>query len=207
MRVWRDPEPPASQAVAVGALAQPMAGEEACGDGWAVLCDDGGATLLAADGLGHGPQAAIAAKAAIDTLGGNRALEPAQLMERANEALRITRGAAAAIARFDWQRDELRFAGIGNISAWVHDDHGRRALVSHNGIVGHNVRKVQEFTAPFAPGALCIMHSDGLQTQWELDSYPGLRLRHPALVAAVLMRDFTRGRDDAMVLAVRRERR
>jgi hypothetical protein len=193
--------------VAVGALAQPMAGEEACGDGWAVGCHDLGATLLAADGLGHGPQAAIAAKAAIDTLGSNRTLEPPQLMERANEALRITRGAAAAIARFDCERDELRFAGIGNISAWVHDDRGRRALVSHNGIVGHNVRKVQEFTVPFAPGALCIMHSDGLQTQWDLDSYPGLRLRHPALVAAVLMRDFTRGRDDAMVLAVRRQER
>jgi hypothetical protein len=49
------------------------------------------------------------------------------------------------------------------------------------------------------------MHSDGIQTQWDLDSYPGLLARRPALIAAMLMRDFIRRRDDAMVLVVRRE--
>ena len=83
-------------------------------------------------------------------------------------------------------------------------DDGRRALVSHNGIVGHNMRKVQEFAVPFPEGAVCILHSDGIQTQWDLDAYPGLQGHSPALVAAVLMRDFIRGRDDAMVLVVRR---
>jgi anti-sigma regulatory factor (Ser/Thr protein kinase) len=207
MRLWREPGQPAPQPMEVGALALPLAGEDACGDGWAVGCHERGATLLAADGLGHGPQAAIAAQAAISTLGSNRELQPQQLMDRVHEALRITRGAAAAVAHIDCAQDELRFAGIGNISAWAYDGHGRRALVSHNGIVGHNMRKVQEFAVPFGPGALCIMHSDGVQTQWDLDAYPGLCLRHPALVAAVLMRDFTRQRDDALVLAVRRMER
>jgi hypothetical protein len=75
--------------------------------------------------------------------------------------------------------------------------------VSHNGIVGHNMRKVQEFVVPCPPGALCIMHSDGIQTQWDLAAYPGLHARTPALIAAILMRDFIRRRDDAMVLVVR----
>ena len=83
-------------------------------------------------------------------------------------------------------------------------DGSRRALVSHNGIVGHNMRKVQEFSVPCPPGALCILHSDGIQTQWDLGKYPGLQVRSPALIAAVLMRDFIRRRDDAMVLAVSR---
>lgn len=203
MRIWHG-EPPPSRPVVTGALALPLAGEEQCGDGWAVACHEDGATLLAADGLGHGPDAARAAEAAIATLDQQRGLEAAELMERIHAALRITRGAAVAVARIDCTRDELRFAGIGNISGCVYDLNGRRALVSHNGIVGHNMRKVQVFTVPCPPGALCILHSDGLQTQWDLDSYPGLRQRHPALVAAVLMRDFIRRRDDAMVLAVRR---
>jgi hypothetical protein len=63
---------------------------------------------------------------------------------------------------------------------------------------------VQEFTAPFPPGALCVLASDGIQTQWDLGDYPGLHARAPALVAAVLMRDFIRRRDDAMVLVARR---
>jgi anti-sigma regulatory factor (Ser/Thr protein kinase) len=207
MRLWRDAPPPAQRPVVVGALALPLAGEDECGDGWAVGCHEHGATLLAADGLGHGPQAALASKAAIGALDNHRDLGAGALMERAHEALRITRGAALAIAHVDCARDELRFAGIGNISACVYDDKGRRALVSHNGIVGHNMRKVQEFAVPFVPGALCIMHSDGVQTNWGLDNYPGLQSRHPALVAAVLMRDFIRRRDDAMVLAVRRRER
>jgi anti-sigma regulatory factor (Ser/Thr protein kinase) len=204
MRVWRDAEPPARRPIVVGGLTLPLAGEDECGDGWAVGCHERGTTMLAADGLGHGPQAAQAANAAIGALERHRELGAAAVIDRAHEALRITRGAALAVAHVDCEHNELRFAGIGNISAVVYDDNGRRALVSHNGIVGHNVRKVQEFAVPFVPGALCIMHSDGVQTSWDLNSYPGLRMRHPALVAAVLMRDFIRRRDDAMVLAVRR---
>lgn len=203
MRLWRDTPAPASCAIEVGALWCPIRGEEVCGDGWAVACDADGATLLAADGLGHGPDAARATSAAIRALEQRAPVAAAELVHAAHEALRPTRGAALAVARIDFAADELRFAGVGNIGAFALDD-TRRALVSHNGIVGHNMRKVQEFAVPFIPGALCIMHSDGLQTQWDLDRYPGLRGRSPALVAAILMRDYIRGRDDAMVMVVRR---
>jgi phosphatidate phosphatase APP1 len=46
------------------------------------------------------------------------------------------------------------------------------------------------------------MHSDGISGQWDLDAYPGLRTRHPSLVAGVLYRDFSRGRDDAAIAVV-----
>lgn len=203
MRLWR--EEPAHEAcgVEIGGVLTPIAGEEECGDGWAVRCDAHGAALLAADGLGHGPEAARAAAAAIGALEAAEGAGAGQLMQAAHDALRPTRGAALATARIDFEAAELRFAGVGNIAGCVIDG-GRRALVSHNGIVGHNMRKVQEFVMPFPPGAVCIMHSDGVQTQWDLDKYPGLAGRSPALVAAILMRDFIRGRDDAMVLVVRR---
>jgi len=204
MRLWRDDPAPALCKVEVGALTVPLAGEDACGDGWGVAYDGAGATLLAADGLGHGPDAAAAANAAIGELQRLPDAEPARLVDAAHQALRITRGAALAAARIDFENNVVRFAGIGNINACVIDGDGRRALVSHNGIVGHNMRKVQEFSVPCPPGALCIMHSDGIQTQWDLDKYPGLLAHTPALIAAVLMRDYIRRRDDAMVLVVRR---
>lgn len=203
MRLWRDVPGPSVCGVEAGALWTPIRGEELCGDGWAVACDDDGATLLAADGLGHGPDAARAANAAIRTLAGRGPIGAGELVHAAHEALRPTRGAALAAARIDFATAELRFAGVGNIGA-IAIDNARRALVSHNGIVGHNMRKVQEFTVPFGPGALCILHSDGIETRWDLDKYPGLQGRSPALIAAVLMRDCIRGRDDAMVLVVRR---
>ena len=204
MRLRRDEAAPGLCRVEVGALTVPLAGEDACGDGWGVACDGAGASLLAADGLGHGPEAAAAAHAAITELQHRPASEPTQLVDASHQALRITRGAALAAARIDFESDTLRFAGIGNIGAYVIDGEARRALISHNGIVGHNVRKVQEFSVPCPPGAMVIMHSDGIQTQWDLDRYPGLLGHSPALIAAVLMRDYIRRRDDAMVLVVRR---
>jgi len=206
MRLWRDLPHPDPCGVEVGAVWTPIAGEDVCGDGWAVACGGDGATVLASDGLGHGPDAARASNAAIDALARCDALDAADagaVMHAVHEALRPTRGAALGLARIDFAAGELRFAGVGNIAGVAIDD-GRRALVSHNGIVGHNMRKVQEFAVPFGPGALCILCSDGIQTQWDLNKYPGLQGCSPALIAAVLMRDFVRGRDDAMVLVVRR---
>jgi anti-sigma regulatory factor (Ser/Thr protein kinase) len=207
MRLWRGPTPPEPCGVEVGALCVPLAGEVACGDGWAVTCDLDGATLLAVDGLGHGPDAAKAAQAAIAALEHYPSVPPADLMQRAHEGLRVTRGAALSLARVSYGEDALRFAGIGNVAGLVVDHGSRRALVSHNGIVGANMRKVQEFGVDCPQGALCVMHSDGLQTQWNLDDYPGLLARAPAIVAGILMRDFSRRRDDAMVLVARRKER
>jgi anti-sigma regulatory factor (Ser/Thr protein kinase) len=204
MRVWQGATPPEPCGMEVGALCTPLAGEEACGDGWAVSCDADGATLLGVDGLGHGPEAAKAAAGAIQALEKRPAAAPADVLQTAHELLRLTRGAALSAARVDYGSGDLRFAGIGNVGGLVYDGMARRALVSHNGIVGHNMRKVQEFTAPFPPGALCVLYSDGIQSQWDLGDYPGLHVRAPALVAAVLMRDFIRRRDDAMVLVARR---
>jgi hypothetical protein len=204
MRVWQGATPPEPCGMEVGALCTPLAGEEACGDGWAVSCNADGATLLGVDGLGHGPEAAKAAAGAIQALEKRPAAAPADVLQTAHELLRLTRGAALSAARVDYGSGDLRFAGIGNVGGLVYDGMARRALVSHNGIVGHNMRKVQEFTAPFPPGALCVLYSDGIQSQWDLGDYPGLHVRAPALVAAVLMRDFIRRRDDAMVLVARR---
>jgi len=204
MRVWDRVPPPEPCGIEIGALCVPLAGEDESGDGWAVSCNLDGATLMGVDGLGHGPDAHKAAAAAIRSLELRPAGTPSSTLHDAHEALRITRGAALSSARIDYATDELRFAGIGNVSGVVHDGESRRALVSHNGIVGSNMRKVQEFAVACPPGALCILHSDGIQTQWDLNAYPGLFARVPAIVAAILMRDFSRSRDDAMVLVGRR---
>jgi anti-sigma regulatory factor (Ser/Thr protein kinase) len=207
MRIWSGAAPAQRCGIEIGAVCVPLAGEEACGDGWAMACDLDGATLLGVDGLGHGPDAAKAAYGAIDALERRPASTPSVVVQEAHDGLRITRGAALAVARVDYGTDMLHFAGVGNVAGVVIDGDGRRALVSHNGIVGHNMRKVQEFSLPCPAGALCVLHSDGLQTQWNLADYPGLQGCMPVLVAAVLMRDFSRGRDDAMVLVGRRRER
>ncbi|MGV7210521.1 ATP-binding protein [Oxalobacteraceae bacterium A2-2] len=186
-----------------GAASLALMGENVSGDAWAVARQRRATTLMVVDGLGHGSEAAKAAQAAVDALAEQPGRAPAAHIEACHLALRATRGAAVAVAQWEPQARQLRFAGIGNITACLLDAHGRRQLISHNGIVGHNMRKVQEFSLAAAPGDLLVMHSDGISTQWDLAQYPGLYGAAPALAAGVLLRDFSRGRDDACVLVER----
>lgn len=187
----------------VGAVCLPIPSEEVCGDAWDVGASNWGITVGMADGLGHGPHAAVASEAAVALIADRPAVRVSELMQLAHAALHGTRGAAVAIAAIDCDAGELTFAGIGNIAGCIVDGAVRRHLMSHNGIVGSNLRKVQTFSHPWAPGCMLVLHSDGLGTRWDLDAYPGLAFRHPALIAAVLYRDFARQRDDASVLVIR----
>jgi anti-sigma regulatory factor (Ser/Thr protein kinase) len=173
-----------------------------CGDGWRVAYDASLRTAMLVDGLGHGAQAHDAARAAMDAFNAHDARNPATAMDGLHRAMSGTRGGAAAIATFDESQGVVRFAGIGNISAALHSLEGSRGLASHPGIVGVQYRNARAFEFPGATGKLLILHSDGVQTRWSLSDYPGLALRHPAVIAAVLLRDFDRGSDDATVVVL-----
>jgi anti-sigma regulatory factor (Ser/Thr protein kinase) len=205
-RVWSR-KPPVSNRLPrleIGVVCLPKPGETAYGDAWAVEQRGGHCVILVADGLGHGPDAAAASMEAVKVLRTQAHLAPAALIEFAHGALRSTRGAAVAVAELDLAK-EVRYAGIGNIAGVTLAPGSDRHMVSHNGIVGHEMRKVQEFVYPWSSDALLVMHSDGLATHWDLDHYPGLASRHPSLIAGVLYRDFTRGRDDVAVLVAKQQ--
>ena len=189
----------------LGGVCLPMAGEVECGDAWTVArIAPARYAILVADGLGHGPQAAEASNLAVATFQRNPSLGPGEHLEAIHPALRSTRGAAAAVVAIDLDLGEIRFAGVGNIAGTIiAGDSQRRGLVSHNGIVGVNMRKVQEFTHPWSEESSLVLHSDGLATQWRLDDQPGLGMRSPNVIAGVLYRDFSRGRDDVTVVVAR----
>jgi anti-sigma regulatory factor (Ser/Thr protein kinase) len=201
-RLWpgtvNDP-PPAS--LRVGGIVIPRAGEQIPGDGWASATDRDGCSILVADGLGHGPQAAEASAAATESFLRHPDSSPADQIAAAHLALRSTRGAAVAVTRIEPDRDRLTFAGIGNISGVVVDDGNRHDLVSLNGIVGHSVRQIRTFEYSWPERGVLIMHSDGLTSHWSMNQYPGLGTADPALIAAVLCRDHRRTYDDVTVVA------
>ena len=203
MLFWREPPQGAGGEYQVGAVVIPKSGETACGDAWAMVPHARGASFVVADGLGHGPDAAVAAGTAVDVLHRNPELTALRVLELAHARLRPTRGAAVAVIRHDAVAQEIAFAGVGNISACVVHGDSRRAMVSHNGIVGHNAHKLEEYRYPWPPGSLLVAHSDGLETRWDLNAFPGLARRHPALIAATLYREHSRKRDDIAVLVVR----
>ena len=187
----------------VGAVCVPKPGELVCGDAWAVGRRAGVTVIIVVDGLGHGVPAADAAGAALGVFSASRTAEPRIVLEEIHAALRPTRGAAVAVAALDPRRRVVQYAGLGNIGGAILGDGRVRHMVSHNGIAGHEARRLDEFSYPWPASSLVVMHSDGLATQWDLDRYPGLVQREPSLVAGVLYRDFARRRDDVTVVVAR----
>ena len=108
-----------------------------------------GCAVLVADGLGHGPLAAEAAT-------GRRLFEEEWFetggpVERAHRALTGTRGAAMAVARIG---AGVRYAGVGNISGVLGGGEPSRGMISQNGTVGLEMRKVWSSTIR-GPRASC----------------------------------------------------
>jgi anti-sigma regulatory factor (Ser/Thr protein kinase) len=186
----------------IGAVSIPKLGEEVCGDSWGFSISPDETTLMVADGLGHGPDAAEAAVEAVrlfHRFNGHRA---PVLLDYIHGGLRATRGAAISVARVQPASGKVIYTGIGNVAGALAVNGEMRRMVSMPGTAGHNARKIQAFEYPFTSG-LVILYSDGIASNWTLDRYPNLAARHPTLIAAVLYRDLTRHRDDATVLVAK----
>jgi anti-sigma regulatory factor (Ser/Thr protein kinase) len=185
-----------------GGVSIPKAGQDVCGDAWSVSNVGGIRTLLVADGLGHGPEAAEASVEAVRLFHRYNGHTVTNLIEYVHGGLRATRGAAVSIARFDAPAKKIVFSGIGNVAGMTAVGRETKRMVSMAGTAGFNARKIQSFDYPFERG-LVILYSDGLSTSLATDRYANLANLHPSLIAAILYRDFTRHRDDATVLVAK----
>ena len=184
----------------LGAVNRVVEGEIECGDAWSLRQDAQGFALFVVDGLGHGTFAAEAARVAVGAFEANPFAQPQDILVRANGLMSKTRGGAAASARV--VGDQVSYCGVGNISG-VLISHGKsQGLVSHNGTLGLNQRRTQQFEYRRDPGAFLIMHSDGVSARWDLKHRADLLSRHPAIIAAALYREHGRERDDATVVVV-----
>ena len=86
-----------------------------------------------------------------------------------------------AVSRIQEKKGLLSFAGVGNISGSLISPGTSRSMASHNGTVGHLMPRLQEFTYPWNADSIMVMHSDGLASRWDMERYPGIWSKHPAL--------------------------
>jgi anti-sigma regulatory factor (Ser/Thr protein kinase) len=214
LRIWitnADPSPAArlstaasgAMRVEVGGICLAKSGESVSGDGWAVEQHANRCLIMVSDGLGHGQLAAEASWEAERLLHEYRSHAPAEILHAMHAALRKTRGAAVAIAEIAMYQRHVVFAGVGNITGQIIMAQKTHHLIASNGIVGHHVGRIQAMTYPWAVGALLVLYSDGLLSRWDLNAYPGLKGRHPSVIASVLCRDFTRGSDDVTIVVAK----
>jgi phosphoserine phosphatase RsbX len=184
---------------------RPLPGEVESGDLHIVAPFAGGALIGVIDGLGHGPEAAIASRRAHDTLESAPAEQPVLLAERCHESLRGTRGAALSVISLSSATGHYAWVGVGNVEAVrfrgsAGAPPGREALISAAGVVGYQIPRLRARQAELEPGDLFVLASDGISPRFvEHD----LRGSQPEEIASDILTRYARASDDALVLVVR----
>lgn len=203
-QLWPDSRPPTTQRLEIGALVIPKPGETECGDAWCYTERVEGVLVLCVDGLGHGLGASQAAAEACRMFEVEKHRPALRIIQQLHEALRPTRGAAITLMEMDWDAGRATSVAVGNVQAALITGNEIKRIAADNGIVGHVMPRPRELVHECQPETLLVVHSDGLTANWQPERYPGLMQHHAALIAGVLYRDCRRGRDDSLVIVVRR---
>ncbi len=189
------------------AAGRSLSSEEACGD-VPVAIDVSGAVALfgVLDGLGHGSEAARAARCGQEVLSRNPGKPLDVLVQLCHRGLADTRGVAMTLARVDFEADLLTWTGIGNVSANLvaKSPTGfavRSSARLSGGIVGYRIPEtVHAQTVSIRPGDLLLITSDGITG----DFLNSVDFATPAsAIAEKLLRRHRKESDDALVLAAR----
>lgn len=196
-------EPPSAHEIQFGSARVPKTGEQACGDDWCGVLEEGWARLLVADGLGHGVFAAEASSRATEMFEQERGRSAPEAVQKLHAALRGTRGAALAVAYIETSPRRVTYCGLGNITGLISSNRKTQHMVSMTGTAGHEISRIVPFQYEWPSGALVILHSDGLLSQLGIEREPAVIQRHPSVIAGYLYREFSRGRDDSTVVVAK----
>lgn len=186
--------------ITIAAATRPYPGESANGDAWTVQWHNGACRIAVIDGLGHGPDAAAAAQAAVAALAAQPQLLPEAALRICHDALRGTRGAAISVGTVDAAGSQLTYAGVGNVEAHLWGASQRQRLIAYRGIVGTILPTLRTFTLDLPPAWLLIVHTDGISARFTLPAPgEGLPEDHQQFANELLLH---RGRqtDDATVV-------
>lgn len=188
----------------VGAASRPRFLEAANGDAFVIKKWDSSLLTGVIDGLGHGPHAHGAARAARDYIERHFDLPFEQMFRGVDRACRGTRGVVMALARFDWDRACVTSASVGNIEARVFPASRTNYFEVRRGIIGSNAPKPIVKEHPWPVQNILVLHSDGLRSHWSLDEFPALLDQPAAEIAQGLLRALGKDDDDATAVVVRR---
>ncbi|HUF56210.1 MAG TPA: ATP-binding protein [Thermohalobaculum sp.] len=181
----------------------PKPGTERGGDAWAFRRGAERSLVVLLDVLGHGANAAAVAERATAAFHDADNTELERVEPLLSESLAGERGAAMVLAEISHGEGTLRALGIGNIRGEVIRGSERSGIVSAAGIAGQATRRKAVLSYPWAPGALLVLWTDGLQERGRGSEPPSLLQREPMTIAATLYRRRRRGSDDSGVVVVR----
>jgi len=176
--------------------------DPSCGDQYANWEIEEKSILCIVDGLGHGPDAETAAKAAVAYVGDHLSDSLSEIFKGCDAALRSTRGAVMGIAVIDENAKTLTYAGIGNTEIRIIGRKGG-GLASDRGIVGGGYRSLNPQTLPLADGQTVLMFTDGIDRGIDISGYDASLVSNLPDLAKKIIEDWGQETDDRAVLIYR----
>ena len=195
------PPPHQAHPIHVAVATRPHPRETENGDSWIALPRGSGHRIVAVDGLGHGPDAAAAARAALDSFTRTIEMDLGEAVRRCHQALTGTRGAALAVADVNPSARTLTYAGVGNVEARIWHASRPDAVerpISYRGIVGSTLPTVRSFDFALEAGWRVLLHTDGISARFDLAELPASG--DPQALADAILDAWSRPTDDATVV-------
>jgi len=185
--------------------ARTFPGETESGDLHLVAPLPTGVLIAVVDGLGHGPEAAFAARTATASLRERPQDEIADLMRRCHASLQRTRGVVMSVASIDAETNQMTWLGVGNVDASLfradpNAKLARESLPHRGGVVGFQIPSLRITTLSIARGDTLVFATDGISNNFHAGSPLGW---HPQDAADFMVRRYGKDTDDALVLVAR----
>ena len=164
-----------------------------------------GTLIAVVDGLGHGPEAVLAAKRALETIERSPHTLPTALVLDCHHALHATRGVVMGLVFVDARANALTWVGIGDVRALLcrTEPVGPArldALYAHNGVVGRTLPPLRPVLRSLMAGDTVIVATDGIRGGFAAAPRSG---ESPERVASELLERYAVATDDALVLVAR----
>lgn len=182
-----------------------LPGQTESGDHCFVTSTPYGSLMAVIDGLGHGHEAALAAKRAIAAIREHASEPIEELAQRCHAALNSTRGAVMNLASFDAQAGTLSWLGIGNVEGRLllrlaSSGYQQQHLLLRPGVIGQRLPKLQAFVNRIERGDVLIFATDGINP----DFADHLPIDAPVEdIADDIIARHCKQTDDALVLVAR----
>lgn len=183
--------------------ARPLPGQPVSGDLHVVAPWAGGVLIGVVDGLGHGEEATVAARVAVDVLEQHAGEPVISLLQHCHRALRQTRGAVMTLMSVDAREETMTAIGVGNVETMLRranprDCPQRDSVLLRNGVVGYQLPELHSAVLPIAVGDTVVFATDGVRA--DFGDLVNLFDSLPQLVGKIITEKF-RGTDDGLVLA------
>ena len=181
------------------------AGQTESGDRHLVTATPDGALVAVVDGLGHGAEAADAAKVAVRSLERNAQQRVIPLVRDCHQSLVGTRGAVISVASFTAHDQTMTWLGVGNVEGLLlralATSPRRESLLLRGGVVGVHLPTLTAEIVPVTPGDTLILATDGVRSDFSSERLS--QQDPPPMLADHILARWGKQDDDALVLVVR----